>query len=222
MNDTTIAANKAIDKLQKDIDDFWANTGYTKAIVAIIDVMGIKELFLRNPHDFAIHNSIYKSWDKILKTQELEEYKIDINEKYGELGVKTTILSDSIVLSIDINVPNAFTKVFMMIGLFCNSLFLLSEPYFTRGAVVVGDIYHKDNIVFGPALIKAHLLEKDKAVNFRYIIHKDDFLELSNYTGSEFKCVLDAFFYFSDGFYCYDYLYRFLYYCRKQDNKEQR
>ena len=212
MKESTIVAKEAIDNLHKEIDYHWNDAKYTKSIVALIDVMGIKELFLNNPYDFSGHSSIYKSWDKILKTQELEEYKVDIRSKYGEMNVKFTVLSDSIVLSVDVNTPNAFMKIFMMMGLFCHSLFLQNVPYFTRGAVVVGDVYHENNIVFGPAIVKAHLMEKDKAVNFRYIMDKDDFLEIHDYVEDDFKCTLESFFYFDNGFYCYDYLYRFMYY----------
>jgi hypothetical protein len=187
--------------------------------------MGIKELFLNNASNFSVHSLIYKAWDKILKTQTLEEYQTDINNKYGEFNLKSTLLSDSIVLSMDIKTTNALTKMFMMIGLFCHSLFLLNVPYFTRGAIVIGDIYHEDNIVFGPALVKAHLLESNKAVNFRYIIDREDFLGASDYTDDDFKSFLDAFFYLEDEFYCFDYLYRFLYYAenrvlRNQDNPQ--
>ena len=221
MSDATIAANNAIDTLHKDIDEHWNSTGYTKSIVAIIDIMGIKELFLGSSSDFTTHSLIYKSWDKILKTQMLKEYQADLSEKYGEFNLKSTLLSDSIVLSMDVNTPNAFSKMFMMIGLFCHSLFLLSTPYFTRGAIVIGDIYHENNIVFGPALVKAHLLESNKAVNFRYIIDKDDFLKASVYMEDDFKSILEAFFYQDDEFYCLDYLYRFLYYAENRVQRNQ-
>ena len=63
-------------------------------------------------------------------------------------------MSDGIVLSVDANMPDAFSKLFMIISLFSNSLISLNPPRFTRGAIVQGNIYHENNIVFGPLWLK--------------------------------------------------------------------
>ena len=46
---------------------------------------------------------------------------------------------------------------------------LLAMGFFARGGMVFGDVYHKDNVCFGPALVKAVLLE-EKAVHPRISI----------------------------------------------------
>jgi len=212
MSEAKIAAIEAVDKLHKNINDHWNKVNYTKSIVAFVDVMGTKELILNNPDDFDTHKPIYKAWSEMENRQRLDECKFFFNEEYGDFIVKTTLMSDSVVLSIDANTPNAFSKLFMILGAFSHCLLSLKTPYFARGAVVIGNIYHDDNIVFGPALVKAHLMERDKAVNFRYIIDKNDFNEISNLMESDIKCLWEAFFYLDTDYYCFDYLYRYFNY----------
>ena len=211
MDEAKKAAIDAAERLQKTGAKYWSQAKYTKSIVAVIDVMGTKELFLNDPNDFDSHKTIYKTWDDIEKRQKLIEYREYLVELYGDFGVKSTFISDSVVLSIDITVPNAFSKLMMILGLFSHSLLSLNSPYFTRGAIVVGNIYHEDNFIFGPALIKAHLMESNKAVNFRCITDDADYGEISALEGDTSKLFLDAFFYLDDdAYYCFDYLHRFV------------
>lgn len=50
----------------------------------------------------------------------------------------------------------------------CSSL--LEIGYYTRGAVTVGLVHHQDNVVFGPALIRAHYLEQHVAIYPRIVV----------------------------------------------------
>lgn len=52
---------------------------------------------------------------------------------------------------------------------------LLCLGHLSRGAVVVGELYHRDNIVFGPALIEAVRLEESEAFYPRIIISDEAF-----------------------------------------------
>lgn len=47
---------------------------------------------------------------------------------------------------------------------------LLHIGFLTRGAVVLGDLYHRDNVIFGPALIEAYDMESKQAFYPRILI----------------------------------------------------
>jgi len=121
-------------------------------------------------------------------------------------------LSDSIVISIDIKAPDSFAKLFMYYGLFVSSMFVEHcPPLMSRGAIAIGEIFQEENIVFGPTLIKAHILESKNAENFRHIIDKEDFCLVYDTGSEDAKNILDGLFYLDkDGYYCYDYLSRYL------------
>lgn len=61
---------------------------------------------------------------------------------------------------------------------------LLRLGYLTRGAVVLGDLYHRDNIIFGPALLRADELER-KAVQPRILIDDEIVEHLTRETTEE-------------------------------------
>ena len=210
MTDNRKAAIEAVEKNRDIINEHWNNAKYTKSIVAFIDVMGTKDLILENPDSFNDHKTIYKTWHEIERRIHKPEYRARIGEIYGDYELKSTIMSDGIVLSISFDIPDAFSYLFMELGSFVNSLLSINPPHFSRGAVTIGNLYHEDNIVFGPALVEANLLEKNVAKNFRFIIRKKDFNEAGNIAGDDFKNFLVAYFTEeTDGYCSFNYLYRF-------------
>ena len=210
MSDYRNDALNAIKKHKEDFNEYWDKAKYTESIVAFIDVMGTKELFSDNTNDFDVHSAIYKAWNEIECRQQLPEYQKYLHELYGDFNIKSTLMSDGIVLSIDAGITNAFSKLFTVLGVFSNSLLALNPPRFTRGAVTTGNIYHEKNVVFGPALIEAYLLERDNAKNFRFIINENDYKNACDSGEGDFKNFLQAYFRLDDdGYYSFDYLYKF-------------
>ncbi len=209
-SEATKTANAALDILRKQSEDIWENSQYTRSIIAIIDVMGIKEWFSGEP-DFTNQMKLYKAWDFIIKSAQLNEVKQDLREKYGNFPLKYTLLSDSLVVSVSIEVPFAFNRLMMYVRVLINSTFVEhTPPFMTRGAIVIGDIFQEGNIVFGPGLIKAHLMESKAAENFRHIIDEEDFATLREYKDADTQNMLTGWFNKEGGFYCYDYLRSYL------------
>jgi hypothetical protein len=58
---------------------------------------------------------------------------------------------------------------------------LLHVGFLTRGALVVGDLYHRDNVIFGPALIEAFNIERGEAFYPRILLSEPVIKELSEY-----------------------------------------
>ena len=50
---------------------------------------------------------------------------------------------------------------------------LLSLGYYTRGAIVIGQTFHHENVIFGPALINAYKLEREVAKYPRVIVQPE-------------------------------------------------
>ena len=53
----------------------------------------------------------------------------------------------------------------------CKSL--LDLGFYTRGAIVLGDLWHRTEVIYGPALLDAHKLEREVAVYPRMLIAPD-------------------------------------------------
>lgn len=74
----------------------------------------------------------------------------------GDAGARLTTFSDNVVFS----KPYAAGDVrWLLEGLAVTQLGLASMGFWIRGGVTVGEIYHDEYIVFGPALNRAHHLE---------------------------------------------------------------
>lgn len=119
---------------------------YKRKIVAFIDVLGFSNLVF----NFSITqlDSYFGFLQQKLKG--VSKYK----------GINTFYISDSIILITDDNLRGCI-KLFELIHIIQSSL--LEINILVRGAITIGDIYlnKKDNIIVGPALINAYLLEKE-------------------------------------------------------------
>ena len=62
---------------------------------------------------------------------------------------------------------------------------LLHMGFLTRGAIVVGDLYHRDNIIFGPALVEAHTIESREAFYPRVIVSRTALEDLADEVGDD-------------------------------------
>ena len=77
--------------------------------------------------------------------------------------------SDTIVMSCE-PTNKAVGHLLYVSQQLCLRLLLSQRLMFTRGAIVIGDLVHRGNVIFGPALIEAHRLESTTAKNPRVLI----------------------------------------------------
>lgn len=133
------------------------------SVVAFIDILGFKGL-LKDPAHF---NELFKVIKNISKQNRNHEVKD------GKVFPNLTSFSDCIVLSLPLS------KFEKNIGRTVNSLlgFLQQIPdslmyggYLLRGGLARGEIYHKNGVVFGNALIEAYELESNKADTPRILV----------------------------------------------------
>jgi hypothetical protein len=147
-----------------------AGTDYTDSYVAFIDVMGMKELVKRP----------YGELRQIFNAAEAGKVVyggIHVPGGHSFIGpdhLRMTIMSDSLVLSIDSRVHQAFPKLVGFSSYLIQKLIeVLDVPVFLRGGMVRGSIFHDGEVVFGPALVAAHDLEKHRAISMRCIVSPD-------------------------------------------------
>ena len=116
--------------------------------------------------------------------KELIKYTQPVFKKGDIPDFQFNFFSDSIVFSV--NRLNLET-----IKLFCNLVERITSLLFEcssacRGGIAFGKLYHKDNIVFGPAMIEAYKIEQE-AIYPRIIISKDIIASLSKNELSRLK-----------------------------------
>ena len=130
---------------------------YEKRLVAFLDLQGFKDDIICNYPAEAI-GSLFGEFDCIKKMLEKDADDLQI-----------TIISDSIVVSVTLDKPENLLYFFDACSFFAKprigNLFVA-----IRGGIGYGDLHHKDNIVFGPALVNAYEISEGK--------YKSDFLRI--------------------------------------------
>ncbi|MGB0895685.1 MAG: hypothetical protein ACPGU9_06205 [Flavobacteriaceae bacterium] len=167
--------------------------GYNKKFIAFIDILGFKNLIDGIESNSKTSKTDFKKVQSILNF--LNEESIDSNGQHDlpvyektddgyvekELGNPIiTYVSDCVIISTDgtfdgfKSICNKITKLYTDIA---------SDGIFLRGAIVYGNIYHKDRILFGSGYVKSYLLEEKKAIFPRVIIDESVFDFLKDHQG---------------------------------------
>ncbi len=109
-------------------------------------------------------------------------------------------MSDSVVLSIDVDAPKALLAIVKATAYIQTVLIKRNPSVLSRGGIAVGGYYQEKDKAFGPALVKAHELEsckeKGKGAKFPRVIFDDnicldtisDCIEYDDYDG---RCFVD-------------------------------
>lgn len=139
-------------------------TAYNDHYIAFLDILGFKNLVYDQYGNFS--SLLIKSKMELLSR---------LDESFKNFGTSIMLMSDSIVVSIKKKVPNALIN-FLYIVAEINGMLNGSV---LRGAISFGSLYHKDNIVFGPAFINAYRLQESEAIYPRIIIKPCDIRRIS-------------------------------------------
>jgi hypothetical protein len=134
---------------------------YEPSVVAFIDILGFKN---------ALKDSSKVS--EILDT--LSHVKKWIGEKYsdsardqfqGVFDIELTAFSDSVVIS-----GGESQAVIVVLAALELSQLLIEKGFLCRGAIVCGELYHKEGIVFGNGLVDAFKTETSQAIYPRILL----------------------------------------------------
>lgn len=165
---------------------------FEKKICAFVDVLGFKEAVLNADADpeFAsklksildvmssCSNSLNSDnlWEVVapaLKQNTTEKVDVQVPLKSSE-HIKSTAFSDSLVISSESDYRGA-TNLILALNLMIHDL--LSVGIMARGAISVGNLFHKGNTVFGKALVDAYEMESAISI-FPRICASDELLQL--------------------------------------------
>ncbi len=149
--------------------------------IAFIDILGFKQL---------VKNEKAQTIASIL--DDLHKYaKIDAERSNYDYisSLEIAYFSDSIVLSCNNSTDYGFIQSLMNL-----QIELMRKGIYIRGCITKGELYHKDNYIFGPAIIEAYEEEAKLAKYPRIILGKS-----YNFIGTHFCKDYDGL-YFLDPF----------------------
>jgi hypothetical protein len=124
---------------------------YREKYVAFLDLMGFKPSIDRTQYNSTAHKKIHDTL-AVLK---------DTLYNGGRSGAQFTYFSDCIVFTTD-RTYSGFADILHGIEVVTNNM--LNLNFLVRGGLVVGNVYHDQNLVYGPALNQAYEIERNEAV----------------------------------------------------------
>jgi hypothetical protein len=148
---------------------------YEQRILAYCDILGWRERIAESERDPSIVQSLVE------KTEQAPHWSDLINGAKAQgkeipYGLEVAYWSDSSLVSCR-DEPEAMGKV---LGGICNHANeFLENGLLCRGAIVKGRLYHRGNVMFGPAFLRAYDMEQDRAV-FPRILIADDIVATMN------------------------------------------
>lgn len=142
---------------------------YKKYYVAFLDILGFKNLIIKNDCEY-----IRNIFDNFKKSNVLIKDDDNKTIKFNNNDVHLKIMSDSIIFYVDASIPNACLGLLCHCAAFQADLLTCSTPELIRGGISYGDFYIEEekDIIFGPALTQAYLLEEKSAKYPRIIVNK--------------------------------------------------
>lgn len=176
---------------------------YREYYIAVLDILGFKNAISKYDCE-----EIASVFDEIN-----EDYTISY-DKTGQpivdkkdLHIK--VMSDTICIFVETNVHNALTALIATCDYLQVRMLRLQNPILSRGAIVRGQIYHENDILFGQGFVDAYCLEEKEAVYPRVIIDSETIETYKCYDTSG-KDYLDKFLIKDfDGKYISDYIFLF-------------
>lgn len=139
---------------------------YNHSIVSFFDILGFRNIVEDNSAE-----TIYKILE-IFKNQSKHD-----EELASLFEMKFTNFSDCVVRSVDFIGNEAeypieifFSELIDLVHIQCS---LIYENILIRGAISIDEIFHNNNVIFGPGLIESYTLENKCAKYPRIVITKN-------------------------------------------------
>lgn len=128
---------------------------YEERYVAFLDILNFSKLV----EDEANLGLLYDKLDAANKFPDVT--KVAQERGYDLLGrfhiLESTVISDSIVVSVSVNEPDGLKLLIQHVAALWEAF--ISDQIMLRGGITRGKAIHKNKIVLGPAVVKAHSLE---------------------------------------------------------------
>lgn len=149
---------------------------YENRVTAFIDILGFKEL-LSGTVD-GKNNDVPENIDKIFESYQTIRDVWNLNEQDSTIGKRVsraskmiTTFSDCLVISF--KTEEKSEVFYTLLEIKWMIMRLIYKGILCRGAITHGKLIHTDEVLFGPALAEAYILESRAALYPRVILHKD-------------------------------------------------
>ena len=147
---------------------------YDDYFVAFLDILGFKNLVTSKSA-----SDVYKMFLSIMQTGEMIKGVPYQRSPFKNIEKHTSFsfFSDSIICAIPSKIPNAFSLLTSHCMMIQHGFWLQSNPVWVRGAIAKGNLFCKDNVIFGPALIDAYRVEETLAKYPRIVMTQSTYNE---------------------------------------------
>ena len=135
---------------------------YEKRIIAFVDILGFSTMIKDSENNTNVQKKIKDAMTVIHNLR---------HDTDSILDIQISTFSDSAVISYPLSTRSAM--FYILIDIIHLQLELGSIGVMIRGGISIGDLYHKDDVVFGPAMNEAYRLENKIAEMPRVVIMKD-------------------------------------------------
>jgi len=155
---------------------------YEIRTVAYIDILGFTNLINKSPNDA---NTFLKIMDSLRDMEDIKNNSRDYEFDQGTIDV--SLFSDNILIS-SCDSSGRAAEFNCLISAMYLQMSLLGKGILTRGGVTKGQLFHNSNLLFGPALVKAHDIESQISIFPRIVVD-----ETITSEGSIFKTDFDGY-----------------------------
>ncbi len=140
---------------------------YEERVICFFDILGFKDHIDKTIQDDNHIKEILQVFDLV------EKFGIDTSRKSDLLNndLQVTQFSDSVVLSYRVDQKDQLAFSIMDLGRLI--IELLQKEILVRGAITMGDVFHNETKLFGPAMNEVYKLESKIAIYPRVIITRD-------------------------------------------------
>jgi hypothetical protein len=143
--------------IPEKLRDFQRNPVYEQKVVFFYDILGWKSEV----------ESAGKEPEKLGDLRRLILQHVRLLRLPVQSPVNVSTFSDNVVIS---SIPHRDVTPYFLREMATLQLMTMSLGFLMRGGITVGDIIHDEEVVFGPALIRAHELESKIAVYPRIVV----------------------------------------------------
>jgi hypothetical protein len=166
--DASVAQRKTPAAIPAKAHTATKSTAYEASIISLFDILGFKEVLKRAGKNATVVEEVLRLARRFSTPDE------GAAENFGWQSIN---FSDTVVRAVPI-VSEANVKV--RLGIVFHELTdiahiqanLMYRDILIRGAITVGHIFMEKDVVFGPGLVDAHLLESQRALYPRVIVDK--------------------------------------------------
>lgn len=152
----------------EEADAFKSSLRYETRLVAFIDILGWTEAVKAMPSNVEQVQKL----GLVLNTIRAQAQQCEwMKENGGDCGwpgdLQITQFSDCLTISTQCDNAGK-SQLISTLGVL--SLNLLHQGFLLRGGITVGELYHQESMLFGPAFLKAYELESRQAIYPRIIL----------------------------------------------------